>query len=349
MSWFSSNYEKALLAAAAALALGLTYMGWSQFGRVGDDFNHSLKGRGEGNPAVVGADRIPKALQSLKLDHSWQQAVDEDRPVDLFTGIPLFIKRSDPQLPIDLSKGPEVHAGIPNTFWLDNRLDPGFADAPLRDPDGDGFNNQEEFLAKTDPTSKDSHPPLISKLRYVRDQSLVWVIRPGYGTEAGFPFEYEDGKGRKNKIASGEVVPQGELFFKEEPMKQRFKLLGHEVRKEVNPAINLEVEVTVVKIEDQRPNKKGQIYEIPAPLSRGRMNDFRQYDRSAVMSLQALGHEAEEIVVEENTKFSVLSSEPKKDYLLKKVTPESITVEYLANDGSRRTVEIPKGGMPSIP
>jgi hypothetical protein len=349
MSWFSTHYEKALLGLAAALALGLAYMSWTKLNGVAADFNFNATGHGKNDATVAGAESAPKALQSLKLKHDWTQEPDGDRPVDLFTGVPLFIKRSDPKHGIDLRKGPEVHSGIPNSWWIDNHIDPGFGDAPQRDPDDDGFSNLEEFLAKTDPNSKESHPALISKLQYVRDQSLVWLLRPSFGDgNGGFPFSYTDGKGRKNQIAAGNMVAPGTLFFDADPMRGRFKLLGQVVRQELNPATNATDEVTLARVEDQKPNKKGTIYEIPAPIKHGQDNKYRQFDRSAVISLQALGHQAEEIVVEENTAFSLLASEPKKDYFLKRVSPESITVEYTAADGTRKTVDVAKGGLPKL-
>jgi len=349
MSWFSTNYEKVALGGAVVAALGLAYFGWSKNSGVDDDFNISLKGAGNNNAAVAGAELIPKALQSMKLDRTWNQALDGDRPIDLFTGIPLFLKRSEPEKPIDLLKDASVHDAIPNIWWLKNRIDPGYADSSQRDPDGDGFSNMEEYKAETDPNSAKSHPALIAKLKYVKDESLAWVIRPGYGTQDGaFPFSYEDGKGRKNRIAPGGEIKPGGLFFPDEPMKNRFKLLGHEVRRELNSAINIEQEKTYVRIEDQKPNKKGTVYEFPSPLSRDHMNEYLQFDRTAVLSLEALGLQGKEFKVEENTPFALPPDAPKKEYLLKKVTPDGISVEYPAANGSRRTVEITKGGLPSI-
>lgn len=348
MSWFSTNYEKAALGGAVVIALGFAYLGWSKLGGVDDEFGMGLKGRGGDKTAVVGAELIPKAMQSMKLDRSLKLAIDGDRPVDTFTGIALFIKSSDPDKPIDLLKDDPVHDPIPNTWWLENRIDPGFADSPNRDPDGDGFSNLEEFVGKTNPNSAKSHPPLIAKLMYVKDESLTWAIRPGYGSEGAFPFSYTDSKRRKNKVPAGAMIKPEGMFFPKEPMANRFKLLGSEVRKELNKAINIEMEVTWVRIEDQRPNKKGKVYEVPSPLSEDRLNEFAQHDRTAILSLEALGASGKEFKVEENTTFSLPSDATKKDYLLKAVTPQSITVEYPDAEGNRKTVEINKGGMPTL-
>ena len=227
MSWFEKNYEKAVLAGAVVAALGLTYFGWSKYQAVEEDFNPGLKGGGAGKTEVPGADSIPKAKQGLDVSRQWDQALDGDRPVDLFTGIPLFVKRDNPQDPLDLEKGDLVHPPIPNQWWLENRIDPGFADSPQRDPDEDGFTNLEEFKGKTDPNNAKSYPELIRKLKYVKDESLTWVVRPGYGSNDNFPFNYEDSQGRRNRVSAAEMIEPGGLFFPQEPQKNGFKLLGH--------------------------------------------------------------------------------------------------------------------------
>jgi hypothetical protein len=348
MSWFSKNYEKAALGGATALALGLAYLGWAKLSGVEQDFDVNLRGAGNNNSAVAGADLIPKALQSMKLDRTWQQALDGERPVDLFTGIALFIKSSEPEKPVDLLEGDPVHPPIPNTWWLEHRLDPGFGDSPNRDPDDDGFSNLEEFTAKTNPNNGKSHPPPIAKLMYQKDESLAWALRPGYGSEGAFPFTYSDAKRQTNRVPAGEMVKPGGLFFPKGPMAERFKLLGSEPRKEVNRNINLEMEVTYVRIEDQKPNKAGTVYEIPAPLAEARLNEFRQFDRTAILSLEALGMKGKEFSVEENTAFALPPGSANKDYLLKTVTPESVTIEYTDSQGARKTVEISKGSFPRL-
>ena len=348
MSWFSKNYEKAALGGAAVVALGLCLLGWSKYRSVDETFANNLKGAGDNTTAVPGADLIPKAMQSMKLDRTWKQAMVGDRPVDLFTGIPLFIHRDSPDKAIDLLTAPPVHPPIPNTWWLEHRLDPGFADSPNRDPDGDGFSNLDEFLAGTDPNDAKSIPALVNKLMYVKDESLGWVIRPGFGDGDKFPFTYEDTVKQTNKITAADAVGTGGLFFPKPPMKDRFKLLGHEVRKEVSKSTKVEMEITIVKIEDQRPNKKGKVYELPAPLSVERKNEHVQYDRTAILSLEAIGLSGKEFKVEENTTFALPPSAPKKDYLLKEVTPASIIVEFKDSQGNTKTLTINKGSLPQI-
>jgi hypothetical protein len=72
---------------------------------------------------------------------------------------------------------------------------------------------------------------------------------------------------------------------------------------------------------------------------------YDRMDRSAVLTLKAIGEGANQFKVEENTSFSLPSGQPEKPFKLLKVTAESIEVEYPAVDGSRATVVIPKGAV----
>ncbi|MES2995592.1 MAG: Amuc_1099 family pilus-like system protein [Verrucomicrobiota bacterium] len=350
MSWLSQNYEKTALGAAGVLAFGMLFLGWRDYGAVDTDFSKNLAGTGKDQTAVQGAELIDKARQSLTLNRTWSREDVQGRQVDLFTGIPLFIARDAPDEPIDPETGDPIHPPIPNAWWTEHHIDPGFADSPVRDPDEDGFSNIEEFRGKTDPNSKRSFPALIAKLKYVKDESLTWVVRPGFGSGGNFPFKYEDNKGGANTSPIGEDIKPGGLFFAKEPQMNRFKLVGSETRKELNPRTNYEREVTIVIIEDQRPNKKGVKYEFPSPLQGDdRKNHYLQHDRTAILTLEALALSGNQFSIEENTKFALPPDAAEKTHLLKKITPESITVEYPAPDGTRKTVEIRKGSLPTMP
>ncbi len=346
--WLSKNYEKASIGGAIVAALGLAFFGWSKVSSVQEEFNTPTKGDGKNDPAVAGAPLVAKAVSSLARKLSWPQGETEGRPVDLFTGIPLFIHRDAPETAIDLLKGAMIHPPIPNTWWIKYRLDPGLGDSPALDPDGDGFNNLEEFNGSTDPTDEKSHPALIDKLKYETDESIQWALRPGYPEAGNCPFTYRDTKGGKNKTVAGQTVKPGETFFTTgEFAKNRFKFIELETRKEMNKAINLEQEITFAKVEDLKPNKIGTKYEIKVAYPDGDVDKWAKFDRSAVLSLEAAGNEGKRATIEENTKFGLPLDSAKKDYLLKKVTPDNIEVEYTDPKGEKTTVNIKKGAFPS--
>jgi hypothetical protein len=60
--------------------------------------------------------------------------------------------------------------------------------------------------------------------------------------------------------------------------------------------------------------------------------------------LNAIGQSATEFEVEERTHFAIPANAPQKKYYLKRVTPNSIVVEFKGPSGVLETVEIPKSG-----
>lgn len=345
MSWISENYEKAALGGAAVVALGLGIFGWQNLTSVEEDFGSEAKGVGPNDPSVKSADQVSTAYSHFDIKREWVQGEDDGRPVDLFTGVPLFVNKNS-ESPVDLLKGEAVHPPIPNQWWLENRIDPGFGDSPERDADEDGFSNLEEFTAKTDPGDKRDYPNPISKLSYVGDESVQWVLRPGFPSDDGsFTFEYRDTAGKRNKVSAANPIPQGKLFFAELPVKDRFKLLGSEVRPVMNEQIGAEVDKTFVQIEDQKENKKGMKYEIPSQFRWADADDFSYYDRTAILTLDALGIAGQEFKVEELTTFALPPGTKAMRFRVAEVTPEFIVVEEKLEDGQTKTHRINKGAV----
>lgn len=352
MSWFANHYEKATLGAATVCALGLAYGGWSALSKVEADFVSNVRGRGNNDTAVASADAVVNAIASLALPRQWGRERFNDREVDLFVSIPLFVTAADRTRPIDLLRDDPVHPPIPNIWWLENRIDPGFEDAPERDIDGDGFSNIEEFNATTDPNDSNSHPALIAKLKFIGEEHIAWALRPGFpDAEGRNTFRYYDStppRGLQNNTGAGNPIEPGGMFFESGPGAARFKLLGHETREEFNERTNARTNRTFARIEDQRPNKKGTIYEFPAPLSEGNVQLFRQFDRTAVFSLEAIGRNGVEFRVEEFTSFKLPHDGEGTDHKLLSVTPEQVVVEHTDAAGNRQTLTINKGSLPQM-
>jgi hypothetical protein len=351
MSWISENYEKAALGTAVLAAAGLAYAGWNKLGSVDLEFGSTPRGpqSEQKDPSVKSAGMVAQTKSSLQLKREWAKGEDKGRSVDLFTGVALFVNKKDENNPVDLIEGQDVHPGIPNSWWLEHRIDPGFADSPLRDEDEDGFSNQDEFTAKTDPSDAKEYPLLITKLTYSGDESLQWVLRPVFEAGGGsFTFEYADGKAG-NKVGAANPVPPGGIFFEKGAAAGRFKLLGSEKRKVMNETIQDEEDVTFVRIEDQKPNKKGNVYEIPA-FRKADARKHVRFDRTAVLTLEALGLAGQEFKIEENTSFALPPGDGKKRYKLTEVSPERIVIEFTGEDDKVQTYEIKKGATgPAVP
>ncbi len=348
MSWFSENYEKAALGGAVLVAIGLSYGGLRSLGSVEELFGSTPDGKGPNDASVEKADEVLTATSSFEIEKKWVQAEDSgSRPVDLFTGVPLFVDRDNLKQPVDLPKSADVHPPIPNKWWIQYRIDPGFADSPSRDEDGDGFSNLEEYNGQTDPADKRKYPNLIQKLAYVGQESIEWVIRPsGYPSdqtpEPNMGFEYNDSERKSNRVGIAEPIAKGGLFFAEDPAKGRFKYLGTEKQVQRNERIQQDEVVWIVKIEDQKLNKKGKVYEIPDNFKRGDASKFSQYDRTAILSLEALGLNGQQFKVEENVVFGLPADAEQKRFKLIEVSAEQITVREALEDGTTRDHRIPK-------
>ena len=76
-----------------------------------------------------------------------------------------------------------VRPPVPNEWLEEFNLPIAAADVLLQDPDGDGFNNREEWEHRTNPIQKESHPSFIAKLKLksVADEPfrLVFASRVG--------------------------------------------------------------------------------------------------------------------------------------------------------------------------
>lgn len=348
MSWFSDNYEKVALGGAVLVAIGLGYIGFQSLSSVEDVFSLEPEGDGPTDVSVQLSDEVVTAISAFEIERKWIQTEDPTaRPVDLFTGVPLFVNRDNLKEPVDLPKSADVHPPISNKWWIQYRIDPGFADSPYRDEDEDGFTNLEEYNGKTDPTDKRSHPNLIQKLAYLGSETVEWVLRPsGFPTpqnpEPEMAFKYGDSKKKSNQVGLANPVTKGGVFFSEEPVKGRFKYLGTEQRIVRNERIQEDETIWMVKIEDLKPNKKGKIYEIQDNFKQGDVNKFSQFDRTAILSLEALGLNGQEFKVEENVSFALPADGKEKRYKLMEIGPDRIMVRESLEDGTTQDHQIQK-------
>jgi len=356
MSWMSDNYEKAALGGSALVALALVFFGWSAANGVDDELQNPVTGRGDDNTAVPGAEEIPRTISAMEAGHQWNQATLKDRPLDLFTGIALFAKRGEKE-PVDLWTAAPIHPPIPNRWFLDYRIDIGFADSPARDPDGDGFSNLEEFQAKTDPSDAKSHPPLIAKLSYVGQDVVQWLVR--WSSEVGdkSTFKCRDshypgkdfGMRVEDAVGPGDILKFADLRKVKCPLDNRFKLIEIQERTVRNERLKTDEVKSFAIMEDLKPNKMGDRFEIPRRVTQAQLPSLIHFDRTAVFELKAAGNQGKKFKVEERTAFSLPPGAEKKPFFLKEVTDEKVTVEVRDGSGAvKETLVIPMNGFPKI-
>jgi len=358
MSKAPKNIEKILLAVGILAGGGLAALGFMKNGAAEEEFGQSIPEPRDAETSVAGAEKVSGTLNSLTSDRLFPAAMvdaptlDEGkRPVDLFVGVSLYASRDKPNDPIDLVTSDDIHPPVPNAWWLKYGAKPNFADSLQRDDDGDGFTNLEEFHAGTHPTNGSMHPPLIAKLSFIKDESSWWLLEFGNYFNGQWTPKMELEGGTKFRVGFAAPLKEGDLFFSDAPAESgfmnRFKFLRVEERTVRNQRLNIDEQLQFAIYEDQRENKKGRLYEVPNRIPRAERENFRNFDRTAVLELGAVGQGGKEFKVEENTRFALPFDGKEKTYLLKEVTPEKVVIEW-EEDGETRSVEIPQGGLPEF-
>jgi hypothetical protein len=156
------NYEKKLLVLMALLALVVAgLLIWQS-----NELPGSLVIK-PGNPknelGEVPIAKADEAIKRLGTVFDWSAPVRNGKPVPLNKSILLVLK--DDQLFDLFVENPQLRSPLTNEFLVKNDLpDILFNNVNELDPDEDGFSNEEEFLAQTDPRNAASKPLATNKL-----------------------------------------------------------------------------------------------------------------------------------------------------------------------------------------
>ncbi|MFN2476918.1 MAG: Amuc_1099 family pilus-like system protein [Chthoniobacterales bacterium] len=175
--FFRTKYERIAVVLAALFLLGCSISIWLNASGFADNFA-TLHAATAPKPAAPPATAVElaKAVEKLHQPPHWTFSGRSG----LFVPEKHFIGPTG--LPTTL-ESTEVHPPVPNE-WLDQfGLPIADADVLTQDPDADGFTNLEEWQSHTNPTDKNSHPPLIVKLKmksFSREPfRLVFASRTG--------------------------------------------------------------------------------------------------------------------------------------------------------------------------
>ena len=131
MANLSESYDKAVLIFSLVVALGLGAMVFLAKGKVEEDFADPASGGRASAPENPNEQLYRDTTENVGGDVVLAPPVNEDgREIENFVGTPLFLVQGRED-PVDLgdSSYPEVHPPIPNQWWLDNRIDPGWSDS----------------------------------------------------------------------------------------------------------------------------------------------------------------------------------------------------------------------------
>jgi len=292
------------------------------------------------NKAIVGRPTPPPLLKDPKLYADVSTGL-RGAPVVKVREHNLFIPRlitfnpSDGSIKV-LDWNKEGIDGIPPVwkqkygFPLD---DPAVATS---DPDADGYNNKEEYDAKTDPNDKASAPPVINKL-FVKSYNPVQlqIIFKGYNeTEPGTGvFEYQINTPtlakRSWRLKEGEIIKVDDfnkyIIGKFREVKKTVKVQGMDLEREEN--------FSELDVMDPRLNETITLL----------FNKSQNSDQSSVgFELLVPGESPEPASVNIGQKFKVRDIE----YQLRRVDDGAAIILDLT---SMKEMTIPKLGTASVP
>ena len=266
MDWIKKHYDQFALAllAVALLALSVMLILRAQgFGSTFATATATAVPRDKVPPVVL--DRVDEAKKALESPPKWAEeeshstgGEDKKKRGQLFVS-DLYVISKETNTPKKPSgeafyKDSLTGKDIPNIWVMNNRLpllDPA---VPLQDPDKDGFVNEDEWRAGTDPNNEKSHPPYHSKL----------FIRQFIKIPFRLLFNAYDGDPKKDKPESFSFqintidLRQPSEFLKlgETVARTKFKLLKFEYKTQLNPTTgDLEdvSELTVINTETDQP------------------------------------------------------------------------------------------------
>ena len=357
MANLSESYDKAALVFSLLVALGLGALVLMAKGNVSEHFPEVT-----GRSGAKAPENPNEALYKTTTENVGSKVALEGpvtpkgRAIENFVGTPLFLK-DGVENPIDLgdpSYKEVVHEGIPNQWWLDHRIDPGWDNSPSLDQDGDGFSNREEFSAKTDPNDPKSFPGLVAKLQCMQLKKRVFRLTYSSDTTIGeikasdtFKFNYEEIVNKQRVRATSENIQPGKgvdsNVFSKGGAQMRYEFKKIEQRKFINPRNNLQEISNFATLEDVAGAKKGDSVE----LKKGSRNGVNVRDWTAVLRLAAIGQEANELQIEERGTFS-LPFDPnaaKKPYTFAGVSDLGSAIIEWDEDGETKSMEL----QPSSP
>jgi hypothetical protein len=170
MDWIKKRYDQFILVLVALALLAFAVLVYLKTGSFQEKFAEAM--------ATV---PITSKIPDLDMGHI-QQAKNDlvnapkwDVPRDYETGSKgsLFVSQYYIVGPMGFPSKPGVDAlrfdtytkkPIPNRWFMDNNLSFLEGDAAQKDPDKDGFLNEDEWREDTDPNKPESHPPYYTKL-----------------------------------------------------------------------------------------------------------------------------------------------------------------------------------------
>lgn len=198
MNWARENFDRIALGVGAAFLIVCSFFIWRSASGFSENFA-TLQPAGPPKAAAPTANALELEAAARKLAEPPQWTFSGRS--GLFVPEKHFIGPNG--LPATLQTT-EVHPPVPNEWFEQFGLPIGDADVLTQDADGDGFNNLEEWQARTNPSDRNSHAPYLTKLkmRSVSTEPFPLVFSSWTGDSVALNFvntrQPVDAEGRAN-------------------------------------------------------------------------------------------------------------------------------------------------------
>lgn len=203
---------------------------------------------------------------------------------------------------------------------------------------------------RTEVDVPDLESPLNS-LEVMTVESDMWFVlfKSVLGERYQFDLLYRpyESRPQTNRIPASEAISKGDIFFKEDPGKGRFKLIDIEDRNQEGSNGSRPGKCAIV--EDQSAHKKGRRYELRFNSPAYELQPSTQYDHTVVFNFNSGEEDENQFRVEENEAFSLPPGGEEKPYKVIEVKLEdpgppvrkaiAVVIQYEAG-GETKTREI---------
>ena len=253
MDWIKKKYDRfALILLALALAGISGFLIWqsqtfqASFAAVTKEVTHGSKA------PPIDDSALRQAKESLAKPAAWGE-----HPGSLFVSRGYIVK--DDSLVAPEESTIPLHPPLTNKWIIDNHLDILDSDILSEDPDHDGFTNQDEFLAGTDPNDKNSHPAFVTRLRLAQWKKERFRLK----------FEAYDEGANSYQINPIDLRGKSEFRKMGEQIKgSSFKLSKFEKKMVPNPKTGAQTDVSELTVQNTETDElivlpKGAVVDSP--------------------------------------------------------------------------------------